>query len=448
MPESLLSSTARGRAAQTLAAHARRYPDLRLEAFRDDDLSPRDAALAHAIIDQSVRCWITIEHLLQQKLKRPFRQHSPAVQAALLAGSAQLLFFDRLPAFAVVDETVERVKRSHGKKSAGLVNAILRRMMELIARDGEAPIHRERWTLQRDELPLPSGGAVALTEPALPENELERIAIAAGLPPDLLSQLQNSRSTPELVRLARHGLANPPTILNTAQARAPLPESDLTPHAMPGAHVFTGDPARLAELLQERDDIWAQDPTSAAAVQLAAGLTPRLIVDVCAGQGTKARQLRAMFPDARIIASDLHEGRRATLARLFADDPRVQTLAPDELLDHVGKADLVLLDVPCSNTGVLGRRVEARHRFNDKSMRSLLDTQRQIMADSIRLLAPGAHILYATCSVDPRENEQQTAWLTKWHDRKPLRQETRWPTGGPGEPPTESSDGGFAALLR
>ncbi len=431
-----------------LARHARRYPDLRAEELDDSKLSPRDGALAHAIADQTVRRWITLEYVLQQRLKRPFREHAPAVQAALLAGSAQLLFFDRLPSYAVVDETVEWVKTQHGRKSAGLVNAILRRVMESVARDGEHTAKRKAWTDQPDELPLATGEAVVLRGVQLPDHERERLAISTGMPTALITHIARLHTFDKARDVAMHGLLRPPVILNTSHATAPLPETGLAPHAIPGHHVFSGTAHDLQTLLSQRSDIWAQDPTSSAACLLAAGTSVRVAVDVCAGRGTKTRQLRALFPDAKIIATDIHDDRRRTLTKVFENDSQVQTVTPPDMIEWFGKADLVLIDAPCSNSGVLARRVEARHRWSDASIQSLVEAQRQILADSIRLLAPGGAILYATCSIDQRENDAQAAWVTKWHQRKPVRMESRWPTGGPGRPTNESTDGGFAALLR
>lgn len=441
--------TARDAATSLLVRHARRDPDLHPAEIDDTGLAPRDAALAHAIADQAVRRWGTIEYLLSRRLKRSFSAHAPEVRAALLAGAAQLLFFDRLPGYAVVNEAVGFTRERAGRKSAGLVNAVLRRFSEIIAHDEDGrPARREHWTGRRDELPLADGGARALTEDALPEDELERLAVATGLPSALLGRLSQHRAIDEVRRCALHSIANPPVILNTAHASAPLPEDDLEPHSIPGHHVFTGSAAALATLLRSRADLWAQDPASSAAVPLAVGVNPSVVIDACAGRGTKTRQLRAFFPDARILATDRNDDRRHDLSLVFADDPAVSVIAPEGLLDETGAADLILLDVPCSNCGVLGRRPEARRRWSDRTVRSLADTQRQILADSIRLLAPGGAILYTTCSVDPRENEDQLAWLEHWHRLRAVRSEARWPSGGPGAPASASHDGGFAALAR
>lgn len=430
-----------------LAKHAKRYPDLAPLAVDESGLSTRDAALAHAILDQTIRRWITLTFLLELRLKRPLQQHAPSVQAALLAGAAQLTVFDRLPAYAVIDETVEWVKSRHGRKSSGLVNAVLRRVMEMMAPQDDASRRRENWTNARDELPLPNAGAVALREPILPEHPVERLAIATGLPPAMLTHLSRDKTFDEVRQFALHGLQRPPAILNASHATAPLPESCKSKHDMPGHVVFQGPHAELASLLQGRSDIWAQDPTSSAACLLASGLSPKVAIDMCAGQGTKTRQLRALFPHAQIVATDTNAERMKTLKGVFQRDDRVQTIEFRSLNNWIGKADLVLIDAPCSNSGVLARRPEARHRWSTATIDSLVSVQRQILADSQRLLAPGARILYATCSVDRRENDMQAEWLVKWHHMRIARSESRWPAGGPGQPDALSHDGGFAALL-
>src|SRR6185295_16996038 len=120
-------------------------------------------------------------------------------------------------------------------------------------------------------------------------DDWERFSVVTGHPRWLLdrwSQLPGA----SVADLALHSVVNPPTIVNSAHARQPLPLS-LTPHSEPGHHVYTGARAALSDLLNARADLWVQDPASARAVATVAALTPRLIVDHCAGQGTKTRQL-------------------------------------------------------------------------------------------------------------------------------------------------------------
>jgi 16S rRNA (cytosine967-C5)-methyltransferase len=195
-----------------------------------------------------------------------------------------------------------------------------------------------------------------------------------------------------------------------------------------------------------------QDPSSAGAIRSIADLRPRLIVDLCAGQGTKTRQLAATFPEARILATDIDAERFARLQATFAKSSQVEVAPFQRVRDaSLMKADLVLLDVPCSNTGVLPRRVEARYRFSAKTTASITEAQRQLIADSIPLLntAPGSKpaILYATCSIEPEENQAQAAWARQWHRFAISRERLVLPAGGPGDPATGYHDGAYSVLL-
>jgi 16S rRNA (cytosine967-C5)-methyltransferase len=121
-------------------------------------------------------------------------------------------------------------------------------------------------------------------------------------------------------------------------------------------------------------------------------------------------------------------------------------------LEGAGTADLVLLDVPCSNTGVLPRRPEARYRFSADSLASVAGVQRQIIADSIPLLidTPGRRgaILYSTCSLEPEENAAQPVWARRWHRFEAAKGSFTEPAGAPGGPATGYRDGAYSVLMR
>lgn len=443
--------SARGSVMALLAVQAKRFPDLDIATPNTEGMQPRDAALAHFIYDTVIRRWLTLSFLVSMELDKEWKEIHPRIQSAMLAGAAQLVFFDKVPAHAAVHESVEWVKLQLGPRAGGLTNAMLRRVAELISPEegiGFAP--RTSWTDKQDELPLADGGAVALTKHALPSDPMERLAVATSCPIDLLRTWSKSMSMRDVKKLALHGLTSPPTILNTTHATAPLP-AEVIPHTAPGHHVYTGTHEALGQLLDARKDIWVQDPASALGVLSVADLAPSVIIDACAGMGTKTRQLAATFPNAQIVATDIDLPRLNELERVFAGHSQVKVVPYKKMRDQwAGKADLVVLDVPCSNTGVLARRVEARYRHDRERCDSLANTQRQIIADSIPLLAPGrgkARILYSTCSLDPRENEEQAKWVERWHSLNTQREHRRMPEGGPGEPPERYSDGSYAVLM-
>ena len=439
----------------------RRWPDLRIDALDTSNLEPRDAGFAWALYDQVITRWLTLRGLCAMRIeKKHFDELEPQVAAGLLCGAAQVLFMDKVPIRAAVGESVGWVRAQKGQGASGLVNAVLRRVCDMVAwevdEEGE-PLPgepraqtREHWVGERDEIPLEDGRAIVLSDIILPKDRFERLSIATSHPVDLLRMWSKSMSADEVRAMAAHGISRPPIILNTAHLEGDLPE-DLAAHDLPGHHVYTGDYSKLEERLRSRRDLWVQDPASSLAVESVRELTPGVVVDVCAGKGTKTRQLAAAFPEAQIIATDIDKDRHRELARVFKGHPRVKVIGFDRLSDWNDKADLVFLDVPCSNTGVLARRVEARYRFTRERSEELASLQRQIIADSIRLLkggvGSGSKILYSTCSLDEQENEAQVKWAARWHDLDVIWERRRMPAGGPGKPAASYSDGSFAALL-
>lgn len=418
---------------------ARAYPDIYPRPIDARELDERDRRLAEAIVRSAMSRWTTLQAILQHALDRPWKELDERVQGALLAGAAQLFLLDRVPDHAVVAETVEWTKR-HGKRkgAAGMVNAILRRLIELRGDRIETADGRAR-----DHVLLADGGGWQLTAEIFAQEPATRIAQQSGHASMLVQRWWAQHGESTATELALHGLCNPPIILHGAGS-----DPGLLAHDEAGFHVLRDQEHPLRDVLDRHPDALVQDPTTSGAVRRTMGLSPGTILDYCAGRGTKTRQLAAVHPEARIIATDVDEVRFDALVELAADSPRIDVVEPDEARAMVGQIDLLVLDVPCSNTGVLPRRPEARLRFSMPALETLVGMQRQIFADTIPCLAPAGHVLYSTCSLEPEENEQMPAWLSKWHGWD-LVDETRvLPRGLPGDGPDRYCDGGYAALMK
>ena len=446
-----LGDFARDAAVRTLARQARLYPDFDPHAMdvadARPDLAPVDLALAHAIHDAAVRRFLTLRFLLQACLTQPFDELKPRPRRCWpvpRTGPAR-----PRAAHAAINHAVECPRWSRPR--GALVNAVLRKIAQLAPEDAPRaaePLHEAvadgRADLPRDRLPLGEGAWRVLAAPVLPEEAPERLSIAMSLPRWLIDRWTARLGAPAARHLALHALAEPPVVLNTAHAAGPV--RGAAPHEESGRAVFECARHELVALLRSRADVWVQDAASAGAVESIADLRPRLIIDLCAGRGTKTRQLAAMFPSARICATDADERRLNALRSAFQGHDRVSVAGVRATLRaNVGRADLVLLDVPCSNTGVLARRPERAIADEVHSARWWM--QRQIVADSIPLLADGGRLLYATCSIEPEENHAMAEWAAKWHRFVPRRERLDMPRGLPGGPSFRYRDGGYSVLL-
>lgn len=450
------------------------YPDLAIGELRLPSGSPAsggvsdlDAGLARAIYGEVVRRWATLQFLLSQKCDTPWPQLQKEVKAAMLVGAAQVFFLDRVPAYAAIDHAVQWTKVNVHSGAFGLVNAVLRRMAEL------AGLHRtkiDRFTGNVAELPLSEGGALQIRQPVLPLDAMERWRTTTGIGTCLWEHWKPTRQAdgegarqngaqPIDLRQYRalHSLCDAPVIMNTKHAmRETLERVDLLqPHEQSGHHVVVGSLAGALGLMNTDPGVWVQDPGSSHSPRLIAEHAPNaeLVIDLCAGQGTKTRQLRALMKTAEILATDTDDRRLTALAQAFAGDLRVKVMPIDKIHRVVEgqtrRADVVLLDVPCSNTGVLPRRAEAKHRFSEGSLSAVVKLQREILEKALPLLdeKPGSMIVYSTCSLEPRENVEQAKWAAEKLGLRLAWQHSVEPSGLPGEPAMKYHDGSYAAGL-
>jgi 16S rRNA (cytosine967-C5)-methyltransferase len=168
------------------------------------------------------------------------------------------------------------------------------------------------------------------------------------------------------------------------------------------------------------------------------------VLDACAAPGGKTAQLAARLGATdQLIANEYSATRldtlRDTLMRCGLSE-RVTVRQADATTTHFGYFDRILLDVPCSNTGVFGRRPDARWTWTPQKLTQLLQTQRALLDNLAPQVKPGGRLIYSTCSIEPEENEAQIdAFLARHPDftRGDLRRDF----------PTPTHDGAFACSL-
>lgn len=448
------STDPRIRVIDRLAARIGSFPDLPIASLDPAGLEPRDAAFARALDLAISRRWLTLVALAEPHVDRGWARLQDPLKAAILAGTAQLFLLDRIPDHAAVGASVEWAKRTAGDGAGGLVNAVLRRIAESRVELLPADHADARTAVGRvDLVPLSDGRAWRLAKPTFADETVAMLSAQTSHAKELVVHWIGAHGREKTRDICHHDLCEAPTLVTGLGDDARARHADrIVPHSRPGWWCWNGSAAELSEVLAGDPGARVQDPGSAEPVLAVkvAGLEPKVIVDLCAGRGTKTRQLAAAFPSAEVIATDIDAARRRDLAALGREHERsggrIRAVDPGEVTGWFGKADLVVLDVPCTNTGVLPRRPEARYRFTRARLDSLLELQREIAAGALPLLSPRGAVLYSTCSLEPAENARQAEWLRRRGGLAPVAERQRFPEGHPGDPASSYVDGGFHSV--
>jgi 16S rRNA (cytosine967-C5)-methyltransferase len=391
---------------------------------------PRDRALAEQLAIGVTKNLLLLQHLIQHYSNRSLKSIDPLVQKVLAIGLYQLRFLTRIPPSAAVDEAVDQGKRLGRGKAGGFVNFVLRQA----TRDPHPP--------------LPSADA----------DPREHARVVLSHPPELFDRYVHLVGVERALEMCRHDNAEPPTIVRLFAAVAPgaleTAGVTLTPHEQPGMVVV--EPAKVAVLAEwaRRGLAQPQDPTSASVVPECDLHPGQMALDRCAGLGTKTLQMREAVGEAgTVVAMDPAEQRCGGLESLLAQRGigNVRVFVAGRMRELPADAprafDRVLVDAPCSNSGVLARRPEARYQQVAAALASVGRLQREILDDTAGAVAPGGLLVYSTCSVWPEENERVVAAFLAGHPGFAMLRERATLPHSDGDP-AHYRDGGYVAVLR
>jgi 16S rRNA (cytosine967-C5)-methyltransferase len=341
-------------------------------------LADRDRALMRRLVATILRRLGTLGHVLSRLLDRGIPSDAPRVQSALLIGAAQILWMD-VPDHAAVDLSVRLVQSDRrAAKYTGLVNAVLRRC----AREG-ASLVEEAGTQTLD------------------------------IPPWLLARWTThyGESTAKMIASA---LEREPSLDITVKSDAAQWASRLHGELLPTGTVRTllqGSVTTLPGFVE--GDWWVQDAAAALPARLFGDVSGKTIADLCAAPGGKTAQLA--HAGARVVAVDRSQGRMArlrdNLARLHLEAETVVADAADWQGGTHDGFDGVLLDAPCTSTGIIRRHPDIAWLRQEADFAPLIALQRRLLQKAVTLLKPGGTLVYCTCSLEAEEGEEAIAAL-------------------------------------
>jgi 16S rRNA (cytosine967-C5)-methyltransferase len=377
------------------------------EASADCRLEPRNAGLLQTLVLGTVRHLSLLDYWAGQLTEG--RELDRETRDALRLGLVQLLVLDMAP-HAAVNETVE-----HAGRAGALVNAVLRRVTR----------ERDALLAKRDTLPL----HIRFSHP---EWLVNRWVYQLGADATLALLEWNQQPAPIYARL------------NTLVSKRPI--FPFTEDRGDGFYRVESVPRDFLE----SGACYIQDPSTGLAPTLL-GVTPsHAVLDVCAAPGGKTAMLAQMMQNnGRIIATDSSAKRTKRLTENLARLKVINTtpVLHDWLEKPEGpvlnkRFDRILVDVPCSNTGVMRRRVDVRWRLKEEDFAALAETQFQLLFTSVNVLKPGGVVVYSTCSIDVDENEKIIDRMMKENPRLRLIEKKQL------LPHRDAVDGAFAAKLQ
>ena len=412
------------------------YADVAFDrVLRGSTLSVQDRGLVTEMAYGAIRQRRRLDGWLDRLGRVPASKQPPRLRWLLHVGLYQLLCMERIPDAAAVNTTVELAKRHGLKRLAPVVNGVLRAAIRA-KQSGEA-------------LDLPGDPALRLAlQQSLPDwfcrdlqrwcgaDQAERVARACNQVPPLDLRVNRLRCTPAALTAAleQHGLRVMPI-----------------PGCPDGLQVLEGG----GDLRQwpgfEQGHWCVQDRAAQWVAPLLAPEPGDRVLDACAAPGGKATHLAELMQNkGEVWAIDRSAGRlrrvAANAARLGTDCLQAMAADASALLDQKpqwrGYFQRILLDAPCSGLGTLARHPDARWRVSPDSISTLVPLQARLLDAMVPLLAPGGTLVYATCTIHPAENGERIASFLGTHPAFVLRhEEQRWPD-------PEGGDGFYAAVIQ
>ena len=402
-----------------------------------DRLDRRDAALAARLLYGVVQNRMLLDYYLAQAVASPLTKLQPVVLDILRLGAYQILFLDKIPVSAAVNEAVEQTKTYANKRAAGLVNGSLRTLAR-----------------RKDELEKPHDLATKYSHPqplvdclraSMDEETLEAFLAADNDIPKTALQANPLKASAE-------------------QVAAALDEAGIAcaPHPwLPGCFLVSGTGNLESLPLFQSGAVYVQDPAAKLSI-LCAGLPESggNVLDCCAAPGGKSFAAAiAMGGKGSIVSCDIYPHKTALIengaARLgLMNITAHQQDASQVVPEWVGAMDTVIADVPCSGLGIIRKKPDIRYK-NLKELEDLPALQLKILETQASYVRPGGTLLYSTCTVLKRENEDVVSAFLAAHGEfttEPLplpdvfpKNETGMLTLIPGEYDT---DGFFICRLR
>ena len=392
-------------------------------------LTKQDRAFITRVTEGTLERMIEIDYIINQFSKVKVNKMKPVIRTIIRSAVYQMKYMDGVPNSAVCNEAVKLAEKKGFVNLKGFVNGVLRN----IARNLENLTYPDR------------------------KNTVRWLSVTYSMPEWIVKQWLSVYDEQTVEKMLRDFLTEKPTtircnlkqiskealILKLKNEGVQVEEHHLLPYAL-----FISGYDYLGALQSFCDgDFQVQDVSSMLVAEWADPKEGDCVVDVCAAPGGKALHLADKFGGTGYVeARDLSDYKVGLIEENIhrTGVQNIRAVRWDAtILDEnmVGKADIVIADLPCSGLGVLGKKTDLKYKMTEEKEEELISLQREILDVVQSYVKPGGKLLYSTCTVHRGENEENAAWFVKRHPHFTLRQEKQMLPG------TDSCDGFYIALF-
>ncbi len=366
-------------------------------------LEKQERSFIKRVCEGTIEHKIRIDYVIDQYSKTKVKKMKPLIRTLLRMGTYQILFMDGIPDAAVCNESVKlAAKRGFGPLK-GFVNGVLRNISR-----------------NKDNISYPDREM----------DETTYFKVMYSMPEEIIALMKEQYSAAETEMMLESLLGKRPLTIRISGALSEEEKQELLGHLMDDGivvaetelpYVFALEKVdKISELYgYEEGKFFVQDIGSAMVVEMAGIKKDDYVIDVCAAPGGKATHAaEKLCGSGRVQARDLTEYKVSMIEenierlRLANMDAIVwDATVTDE--SAIGKADVVIADLPCSGLGVIGRKSDIKYRITQQSLEEVEALQRDILSVVHNYVKPGGVLMYSTCTINRKENEGNKEWFLK-----------------------------------
>jgi 16S rRNA (cytosine967-C5)-methyltransferase len=361
------------------------YSNLTLNSyFKDLEISSQDKAFVTALVYGVLERKITLDYVLKRFIKTPLKKVQSFTLQVLRITLYQIMFMDKIPDSAAVNEAVKLIKRSKESRNSGFVNAVLRNVL-------------------RQESLLPTG------------NSADDLSVIYSCPKEIINSFITDYGVEDTKEILNHSLTPSKLTIRVNTLKTDIASfkenigvycSETEPF---GALILSKGFDIANNPLYNDGQFFVQDISSQKVVAVLDPKPNERILDMCAAPGGKSFSMGLLMENkGEIVSCDLYEHKcnliKNSAQRLGLDIIKPTVLDATVFDKNLGEFDRILCDVPCSGLGIIGKKPEIKYKdFNE--FNNLPDIQFKILSNAKNYLKSGGKIMYSTCTLRKAEND-------------------------------------------